>query len=183
MPKIILHDQRLTELLCNVDDEWMDIDAPPVASEELCSILRELIAARELMKGRHVLVQWLNAETNPRIRATGFNAGRSAWKFHAVLSDPRQKFEEIKGVHALCGLKPRHGWGMDLFMDIDDEVAGRCLKCYYKTLELGLGGKIAHLEFSIAERRNTGESSTAAETTTNYQTQKAGTNVRTNQKR
>ncbi len=115
---------------------------PSVKSEELISIFKELLVARSILQTPQVSIQWLNAEPNPRTPATGFDAGRSAWKFHAVLADPRQNFQEISRSHSLCGLQPTYGWGLDLFMDINDSVAGKCSKCERARLKLGLADSL-----------------------------------------
>jgi len=148
MAKLTVLDRRLNELLWLEDGE---VDVPAITDAERRACLAELIETREIMKGRHVSVQWLNAEPNPRTAATGYDAGRHAWKFHAVLSDPRQTFTEIKRFHALCGLRPRYGWGLDLFMDITDVVAGKCSKCAKRSLELGLEDRLTEIVITQEE--------------------------------
>lgn len=73
--------------------------------------------------------QWLNTGFNPRASPFGFDAGRTGWKFHAVQSSPKQTFGSLENKTAACGMRPRHGWTLDLFMDEDDEVAGKCVRC------------------------------------------------------
>ena len=73
--------------------------------------------------------QWVNCETNPNLPAFGYDAGRTAWKFHAVMANPEQRFVEMENKTSACGLRPRYGWTLDLFMDEDDAVAGKCMRC------------------------------------------------------
>lgn len=85
-------------------------------------------------------IQFVTTEANPRNRATGFDAGQTGWKLHAVYALPLDSFASLKGKTSLCGLTPRHGWGMDLF--IEDP----CLRCVAKAMSLGLDipREIAH---------------------------------------
>lgn len=55
-------------------------------------------------------MEWLSSEPNPR--TSGLNAA-GGWKLHAVGDDKR----------ALCGLRAKHGWGTDLF------VEDKCRRC------------------------------------------------------
>ena len=53
---------------------------------------------------------------------------QSGWKEHAVpLADSEEEknmaFSSLGKRRALCGLRPRHGWGIDLFID---EKCKRC---------------------------------------------------------
>ena len=71
-------------------------------------------------------IQWLTTSPNPRSAATGHDAGQRGWRLHAVEADENQKFTEIRGRRALCGVLPRHGWGLDMF------VEDRCKRCAAK---------------------------------------------------
>lgn len=75
--------------------------------------------------------QWLNCECNPDASMAGFDAGRTAWKFHAVKAASNASFKELtlNRIGSACGLWPRYGWTIDLFMDENDSVAGKCIKC------------------------------------------------------
>jgi len=68
-------------------------------------------------------IQWLTTAPNPRSPATGVDAGQRGWVQHAVVADDDASFKDIKGVRSLCGLKPAHGWGLDLFIE------SKCKKC------------------------------------------------------
>lgn len=75
--------------------------------------------------------QWLNCETDPDKPSTGFDAGRTAWKFHAVECATNASFKELRlrRIGSACGLIPRYGWTLDLFMEENDSVAGKCMRC------------------------------------------------------
>lgn len=70
------------------------------------------------------MIHWLTTAPNPRSPATGFDAGQRGWRLHAVEAPAGATFSGVKFHAALCGLRPRHGWGLDTF--IDDKCA-RCL--------------------------------------------------------
>lgn len=65
---------------------------------------------------------WAMTNPNPRRRPHTCSAddGRIGWRWHCV-----PDFDEAKDkrARALCGLRPRHGWGGDLFAD---EMCERC---------------------------------------------------------
>ncbi len=69
---------------------------------------------------------------NPYVRARGYDCGQKGWKLHAVYGLPLDSFASLGRSRALCGVRPRHGWALDLF--IEDP----CLKCVAKALSLGL---------------------------------------------
>lgn len=68
-------------------------------------------------------VQWLTTAPNPRSPATGFDAGQRGWARHAVKAEDKETFAEVGSRPAACGLRPVHGWGMDLF------VTRKCKHC------------------------------------------------------
>lgn len=70
------------------------------------------------------MIFWVTTSPNPRRAATGHDAGVTGWKMHAVEAPEGAKFSDVGRLPALCGLRPRYGWGMDLF--IEDQCA-RCL--------------------------------------------------------
>jgi hypothetical protein len=67
--------------------------------------------------------QWLTTSPNPRVADTGFDAGQRGWRLHAVKATKSQTFAQVNGYSAACGLRPPHGWGMDLFIE------RRCSRC------------------------------------------------------
>jgi hypothetical protein len=60
---------------------------------------------------------WLTTMPNPRSRATGYDAGQRGWKRHAVFAPQNATVENVRSLRAICGLKPRHGWGDDLYIE------------------------------------------------------------------
>ncbi len=68
--------------------------------------------------------QWLTTEQNPNVKQYGVDQGQRGWRTHAVEATATQTLESVRYVKAACGLLPRHGWGMDLFVD---RPCARCL--------------------------------------------------------
>jgi hypothetical protein len=66
---------------------------------------------------------WATTSPNPSAPQTGFDAGQRGWRLHAVAVQPGEQYGAYKRRPALCGLWPRHGWGLDLFIDSE------CAKC------------------------------------------------------
>lgn len=66
---------------------------------------------------------WVTTSPNPRHPGTGHDAGQRGWRLHAVPMAENEEYLGYKRRYALCGLSPRHGWGLDLF--IEDE----CTRC------------------------------------------------------
>jgi hypothetical protein len=75
---------------------------------------------------------WCTTAVNPRASFGGFDAGTTGWKMHGIYGEEKQTFASLGRATSLCGLRPRHGWGMDLF--IEDP----CLRCVAKAMSLGL---------------------------------------------
>lgn len=73
--------------------------------------------------------QWYVTTPNPRSPCTGPDAGQRGWRLHAVPLKRGEDFDAWKRRPALCGAWPRHGWGVDLF--VEDECA-RCQKALTK---------------------------------------------------
>lgn len=69
------------------------------------------------------MIYWVTTEPNPRSPSTGFDAGQRGWRLHAVEVPKGATFKAIRFEAALCGLRARHGWGMDMFID------GKCKRC------------------------------------------------------
>ena len=74
-------------------------------------------------------IHWLITAPNPRSPATGFDAGQRGWRLHAVEGPEGAKFSDVRHTEALCGLYPRHGWSLDLFID------QRCKRCERRATE------------------------------------------------
>lgn len=85
--------------------------------------VRRTLSAPEAGVSAH---QWLTTAPNPRAPATGFDAGQRGWRLHAVAAAPSEAFAALKGRRALCGVLPRHGWSLDLFVET------RCARCAAK---------------------------------------------------
>ena len=68
--------------------------------------------------------QWLTTAPNPRVRGYGADDGQRGWRVHAVIAPSTATFQDLRNIPALCGLLPRHGWGMDLFVE---EKCKRCV--------------------------------------------------------
>jgi len=74
------------------------------------------------------MIHWLTTKANPRRPATGYDAGQTGWMLHAVeVPDGVDSFDAISRMEAICGLYPRYGWSLDLFID------QKCAKCLKKT--------------------------------------------------
>jgi hypothetical protein len=67
--------------------------------------------------------QWLTTAPNPRVPATGPDAGQRGWKLHAVKAKASDKFFALGRRPAACGVRPAHGWDLDLFID------DKCARC------------------------------------------------------
>jgi len=67
--------------------------------------------------------RWVTTSPNPRHPGTGYDAGQKGWRLHVVPMKEGETYAEYKRRPALCGTSPRHGWGLDLF--IEDE----CSRC------------------------------------------------------
>lgn len=83
-----------------------------------------IIVWKEYMK--QTLFGWFTTAPHPWKRAHrhGFDQGQVGWKLHAApMVHDREDYDEGFRPQALCGLSPRHGWGLDMF--IEDE----CSRC------------------------------------------------------
>jgi len=68
------------------------------------------------------MIHWLTTQPNPRSSATGVDAGQRGWRLHAVETE-RENFTDIKHLSAICGVRPKFGWGLDMFIE------DHCSKC------------------------------------------------------
>lgn len=64
-------------------------------------------------------VEWMSTEPGPN---TGMNAA-GGWKLHAVNVDTDATYHGIGPRSAVCGVRPAHGWGCDLF------ITDKCVRC------------------------------------------------------
>lgn len=74
---------------------------------------------------------WLTTAPNPRSRNTGWDAGQRGWRLHYVERTEVWPFGAHRGA-ALCGLRPAHGWSLDLFIDQP------CERCAKRATERGI---------------------------------------------
>jgi len=70
-----------------------------------------------------ITFHWVTTSPNPRNRSTGHDAGQRGWKLHAVPMKEDEPYANYKRRAALCGLSPRHGWSVDLFIE------DKCVRC------------------------------------------------------
>jgi hypothetical protein len=68
--------------------------------------------------------EWATTSPNPRHPGTGYDAGTKGWRLHLIPKDrPEYWYSGKYKAPALCGVRARHGWGLDLFID---EPCKRC---------------------------------------------------------
>lgn len=79
---------------------------------------------------------WLTTAPHPWKKAHrhGADQGQIGWKLHAVEVPEGSPIAGSSRLRAACGLTPKHGWGLDLFID------NRCEGCERVMDEL-LGGE------------------------------------------
>lgn len=86
---------------------------------------------------------WATTSPNLRHRGTGFDAGQRGWRLHLVKVGQQTakrmdwrcrpvKEVELDVSPALCGIRPAHGWGLDLFID------ETCARCEARAEKLGI---------------------------------------------
>jgi hypothetical protein len=75
-------------------------------------------------------IQWLTTKPSGRAHTCGADDGVTGWKMHAVVASDKTLLKDLGRQPALCGLRPRHGWGMDLFIE------DHCKRCEKKANEL-----------------------------------------------
>jgi hypothetical protein len=81
--------------------------------------------------------QWLSTSGNPRKGGGGvtYDAGVTGWRLHAIKATEKEKFGDIKYWASLCGLIPRYGWDIDMFIET------KCERCEKKFKQLTEGAK------------------------------------------
>lgn len=88
-----------------------------------CRSKKEAISnARRVVAGEVPQVQWLTTAPNPRASITGSDAGQRGWRRHAIRTQS-DLFSELRFAASECGLRPSHGWGLDLF------ITDKCARC------------------------------------------------------
>ena len=71
------------------------------------------------------MIHWVTTAPNPRSRATGHDAGQKGWKLHAVEAHSKAIFSDIRFRAAVCGIRAKYGWGLDMFIE---DKCERCKK-------------------------------------------------------
>lgn len=69
-------------------------------------------------------IQWFTTAPSGKAHTHSADDGQTGWKLHAVAAEDHLTLDDIKNVRALCGLLPRHGWGLDLFIE---DKCSRCM--------------------------------------------------------
>lgn len=69
--------------------------------------------------------EWLTTVPSGRAHTHGADDGQTGWRVHCVAVGSRTRLSELRDQPALCGLIPRTGWGMDLFIE---EECARCAR-------------------------------------------------------
>lgn len=72
-----------------------------------------------------IIWQWLTTAPNPRRTSAGHDGGQRGWRLHAVQASSSETLEAVRFRTAACGLQPRYGWGLDMFID---EKCERCAR-------------------------------------------------------
>ncbi len=77
---------------------------------------------------------WATTAPNPRGPGYGVDGDQRGWKLHLVDVNALYQATPKSPVwgDALCGLRPRHGWGLDMF--IEDQ----CKRCVARAKKLGI---------------------------------------------
>ena len=70
--------------------------------------------------------EWLTTESNPRRHRTFFgDDGITGWKLHFIPEQQDYPETEYRSHRALCGLRAKYGWGIDLFIEDQCERCAR----------------------------------------------------------
>ncbi len=78
-------------------------------------------------------MEWL-VTCSPKVAYSGASSAVSGWKLHALDVSPEARISSLRGHRSLCGLLPRYGWAVDLFIEIE------CSKCRSKLEERSNAG-------------------------------------------
>ncbi len=84
-------------------------------------------------------IQWVTCGSNPLRFENGQGSAVTGWRLHALRTDAKL-FSELNGLRALCGLAPRHGWDLDMYID------RKCHRCSKIAARYGDKDAIAQLE-------------------------------------
>lgn len=75
-------------------------------------------------------IEWVTTAPNPRSPDRGWDQGQRGWRLHAIEATADEKFSDVGKRRSLCGLRPSHGWDLDLFVD------KHCRRCELKLAKL-----------------------------------------------
>jgi len=76
------------------------------------------------------MIQWITTRPSGKAHTHSADDGVTGWRLHAVEADDKTTFAELGRKPSLCGLRPKMGWGMDLFIE------ARCKRCARKAAML-----------------------------------------------
>ncbi len=76
-------------------------------------------------------IEWLTTIPNPKMVGRQ-DQGMCGWKLHAIEVTEAGQATAFRHAQALCGLLPRHGWGVDLFIDEP------CIRCVKRAMKRGV---------------------------------------------
>lgn len=79
-------------------------------------------------------LQWATTLPTPYGKGYGVDGDQRGWKLHIVDTETLTQTSSTAKIRgsALCGLRAKHGWGLDFF--IEDE----CKRCAARAKKLGL---------------------------------------------
>lgn len=92
-----------------------------------------LVQPTPVRNPKDLTYRWLTTSPNPKSSDRGYDAGQRGWRLHLVPVDlPEHDFYGKYKAPALCGRRPNHGWGMDMFIDTP------CKRCEAVAERLGI---------------------------------------------
>jgi len=67
--------------------------------------------------------EWLTTNPRPGTSALLSNTAQTGWKMHAIVAKESDSPEDVRFLSAACGLRARHGWGVDF------HITEKCTRC------------------------------------------------------
>jgi hypothetical protein len=71
-------------------------------------------------------IQWLATAASGKAHTHSADDGVTGWRLHAIAATENTTLLELARKAAVCGMRPRTGWGLDLFTE------QRCTRCEKK---------------------------------------------------